>query len=437
MPKAYLRDLRAAAGELQGKVGNWVVAGVETTAPWPTIEQVVPYQGMDFILRPSTQDRAPTVCLNAQAHGLTSGQARDAILRFGSAMAWSGEWRFEVTMWVGGTLPIGIGRMVGNVVQDFFDVDELGAIPDEDTATALAFFREGITTHSPFYGFLNLYKVIAFIHRNSDGKVRGQWIADALPRLTDARAMRRLAELQEGGGDAAAYLWNEGRNAIAHSEKGTFVNPDRIGDQERIERDLPVMHALARLGIEEHFGVFHRLSPKAIRPSPITGFTALFGEEVRDKVLANTPLNDTPLHVPESITLAVRLGSEAHAIEGMLVDTVDQLEGGLLMVLKTTDSTLRVGFAIDMQGDELQMEPDDIKHNLNRSSRSGVALALRVHNLAWAYMRNGSVEFWDDATDSLLGKSAPYLPVNTILRPEWHDECLAALATLRANATED
>lgn len=437
MPKPYLRDLRAAAVDLQLNVGNWVVAGVETTAPWPSVVQVVPYQGLDFILRPSTGDRAPTVCLNAQAHGLTGGQARDAILRFGSVMAWSGDWRFEVTMWVGGSHPVGIGRLVGNVVQDFFDVNELGSIPDEDTATALAFFREGITTHSPFYGFLNLYKVIAFIHRNTDGKVRGQWITDALPRLTEERAMRRLAELQEGGGDAAAYLWNEGRNAIAHSEKGTFVNPDRIGDQERIERDLPVMRALARLAIEEHFGIHHRLSPKAIRPSPISGFMALFGNEVKNRVVANTPLNGIPLHVPESVTLVVRLGSEAHAIEGMLVGSIDQLEGRLQMVLKNTESTLCIGLTIDMQGDELQMEPDDIQHNFNRSSRSGLDLALLVHNLAWAYMRNGSVELWDDATNSLLGKSAPYLPVNVLLRPEWHDECLAALATLQANAIED
>jgi hypothetical protein len=83
------------------------------------------------------------------------------------------------------------------------------------------------------------------------------------------------------------------------------------------------------------------------------------------------------------------------------------------------------------------MGPDDIEHDVNRSSPSSLDVALRVHNFAWAYLCNGSLEIWDEADDTLLGKSAPYMPVNMFLRPGWHDECLAALSTLQANATED
>lgn len=437
MTKPYLRDLRSDAERLQHQVGDWVIAGVETTAPWPTKDQVVPYQGLDFILRASTQDRAPTVCLNARVHGLTSAHARDAILRFGSSMAWSGDWRFEVTTWISGSHPIGIGRMKGNVVQDFFDVDELGAINDEDTATALAFFREGVTTHNPFYAFLNLYKVIAFVHRNNDGKVRGKWISDALLRLTEKHAVERLAALQKDGTDAAKYLWDEGRNAIAHSEKGTFVNPDRIGDQERIERDLPVIRALARLAIEEHFGVHHRLSPKLARPSPVAGFLALRGRGVVDKILAGTDLSDGDVTMPATVTVLVRLRADVHAMEGLVVWAVDQVDDGLVLLMHNGNNTVRIGCFIDVRTNVLEMGPDDIEHDVNHSSRSSLDVALRVHNFAWAYLCNGSLEIWDGATDILLGKSAPYMPVNMFLRPDWHDECLAALSTLQANATED
>jgi hypothetical protein len=437
MPKPYLRDLRAAAGELQSQVGNWVVAGVETTAPWPTVEQVVPYQGMDFILRPSTQDRAPTVCLDAQAHGMTSGQARDAILRFGSAMAWSGDWRFEVTMWVGGSHPFGIGRMVGNVVQDFFDVDELGAIPDEDTATALAFFREGITAHSPFYGFLNLYKVIAFIHRNNgDGKVRGKWIADALPRLTEEKAVRRLSELQKDGDDAADYLWKEGRNAIAHSEKGTFVNPDRIGDQERIERDLPLMRALARLAIEEHFGVHHRLSKKAARPSKISGFRTLFGDDVIAKTLAGIDLSGLNIALPDSLTALVRHGNDIHAFRGLRIAGLKQVKGGIGMWMLNADETLQLTVLINLVDECLNMNPSDIECLMNQKSRSSIEQALLAHHFSWKYLGNGSVEIWSEDDDTLLGKTEPYYPLNGWSNPDWHEKCVEELTALIDGATE-
>jgi hypothetical protein len=437
MPKSYLRDLRAAADALQQEAGDWVIAAVETTAPWPTKDQVVPYQGLDFILRSSTQDRAPTVCLNARAHRLTSTQARDAILRFGSSIAWSGDWRFEVTTWMGGSHPFGIGRMLGNVVQDFFDVDELGAINDDDTATALAFFREGITTHNPFYAFLNLYKVIAFVHRNNnDGKARGNWIAEALPRLADQHAVERLAALEKDGIDAAKYLWEEGRNAIAHSEKGTFVNPDRIGDQERIERDLPVMRALARLAIEEWFGVHHRLSRKAVRASKIAGFKALIGEEVIDKTMAGADLSGLNILLPDSVTVLVRHGADIHAFEGLRIAGLKQVKGGVGIWMLNADETLQVTVLINLADDCLDMNPSDIECLMNGKSRSSVEQALLAHNFSWKYQGNGSVEIWNEDDDTLLGRTEPYYPNNGWRNPEWHEKCVAELTALIDAATE-
>lgn len=435
MPKPYLRDLRAEAERLQRQVGNWVVAGVETSVPWPTTDQVVPYLGLDFILRPATKDRDASVCLNAQAHALTTAEARDAILKLGSAMAWSGDWRFETTMWVGGSHPIGVGRMRGTVVQDFFDVDELSAITDEDTATALAFFREGITSHNPFYGFLNLYKVVAFIHQ--DGKERGAWVDDALPRITEGRATDRLRALAGEGVNASIYLRDEGRNAIAHSERGTFINPDKVGDQERIERDLPVMQALARIAIEERFCVHHRLSPNRVEPSPIAGFLALLDENTVERILAGEDIRGMDTPIPKHVTVVVRLGAEAHALEGLSVWALDHLNVGLALLMKDSSGSVQMGALFNLKDGTLQMGPDDISWKVTPTSRGSINAALMAHKQRWAYLRNGSVEIWDDATDTLLGKSAPYLPVNVFLEPEWFDKHKTELETLLEKAPED
>lgn len=435
MPKPYLRDLRAEAARIQKEVGNWVVAGVDTSVPWPKEDQVLPYLGLNFILRPETKDRDASVCLNAQAHGLTTADARDAILKLGSAMAWSGDWRFEITMWVGGSHPVGVGRMRGTVVQDFFDVDELSAITDEDTATALAFFREGITSHNPFYGFLNLYKVVAFIHQ--DGKKRGPWVDSALPRITEGRAAERLKALSDEGINASIYLRDEGRNAIAHSEKDIFVNPDKVGDQERIERDLPVMQALARIAIEERFGVHHRLSPNRIAPSPISGFLSLLGNDKAKRILAGENVQGMDIQIPERVTVVVRRGADAHAMEGMTVWAVDQFNVGLAFLMHDRSRSVRVGALFDLKDGALQMGPDDISWKINPASRASIEASMTAHKQRWAYLGNGWVEIWDDETDTLLGKSMPYLPVNVFLEPGWFEKHLGELEALLERAPGD
>jgi len=225
MVKPYLRDLRAEAEEAVREVGEWVVAGVLTSIPWPTTMQVVMFDGLDFILRPGSDRAIPSVCLNVQKFGLTAKDARDRILRFGSALAWSESKSFEVSMWTGGSCAVGVGRMQGNVAQEFLDSDFLPVILDEDAATALALYREGLSSTSHFYAFLSLFKAISFVHR--DGKRREDWFKLALPNLTEQRAAQRIQELRASGVDVSQYLWDEGRNAIAHAERDVIVNPDK------------------------------------------------------------------------------------------------------------------------------------------------------------------------------------------------------------------
>lgn len=171
MTKYYLRDLQSDAAQLLKERGEWVIAGVETSIAWPKVPQVVPFGGVDFILRPLTDEDAATVSVNADRAKVTSKDARDLILRFGSALAWTEGHNFEVTTWMGASHAIRIGRRRGNVVREFMDPEMLPGIPDDDAATALAFYREGISSDNNFYAFLSLYKVLSFIHR--DGKQRG------------------------------------------------------------------------------------------------------------------------------------------------------------------------------------------------------------------------------------------------------------------------
>lgn len=161
MMKPYLRDYRAEATRLLTIGGHWIVGGVETHVGWPQVAQVVEYQGKDFILRPGDKDTMPNIAFNAGAYKLDQKEARAHILSFASALAWMSSAKLEITAWAGGGYPVALGQRKMRSVTAFLDARMLPS-PNDDTAhTALAFFREGLSTGNPFYAFLNFFKVIS------------------------------------------------------------------------------------------------------------------------------------------------------------------------------------------------------------------------------------------------------------------------------------
>lgn len=107
------------------------------------------------------------------------------------------------------------------------------------------------------------------------------------------------------------------------------MNPDKAGDHQRISRDLPVIRALARMAIEERFGIHHHLSRKAVRLSPIAGFRALLGQDVIEQTLAGIDLSGQTIRLPDAVTLLVRRGADVHAFEDLTIHGVKQLKGGI------------------------------------------------------------------------------------------------------------
>lgn len=442
MSKHYLRDLRADAAQDILAGGQWVVAGVQTTVPWPRIAQIVVFEGLDFIIRPSGENSSPTISLNAQRFGLTAKEGRDRILRFGSALAWSGGNSFEVFMWTGGTHAFGVGRMRGEIGQDFLDPESLPSIPDDDAATALAFYREGLSIQNHFYAFLSFFKVISFIHR--DGKQREAWFEKILPALDknafgQQEAIKRIDALRASGINVSQYLWDEGRNAIAHAEKDIFVNPDKTIDHDRIYADLPILRVLARKAIEEKFNLWPRISLDAPQASKIAGLEQLLGGGLVELVAKNQPIPDGhKATLPDSITLVMRGGAKSRHFEHLHIASAQQAPHALVVRLINESETLEFIFAIDCVEKKLVFEPfGNSGTMLNKSSRASINLAIDMKELIWIYLCNGHMELWDDDTDELLGESDVFMLVNQYLEPKAHVDELAALKEMHDAATQD
>jgi hypothetical protein len=436
MTKPYLRDLLGEAVELLKKQGQWVIAGVETNIAWPKQPQVVPFGGMDFILRPLTNEEAATVCLNTAKTGISPKDARDFILRFGSALSWTEGHSFEVFTWVGGSHAIRIGRRKGSVIQDFLNPNVLPNIPNDDAAAAMAFYREGISSDSNFYAFLSLYKVISFIHR--DGRQRGAWIEQTLPNLKHEDVQNRVKELVADGINPSEYLRDSGRHAIAHAEKDVFVNPDRLVDHERIYRDLPIMRALARKAIEERFQLYPQASQDAPKETSIPGFERICGPELIKKLLSKEDLEETNVPFPDDITALVRRGNSIISFTGLLIDELQRWENGVGAKLVNQDSSLIIGVGIDFRHHTLVYEPQgNCGSELNKASRSSIELRRKLQEFNWLYYGNGHLELWDAKTDELLGKSEAYIPLNMFLDHGAIERSRTEMQKLFDAATED
>lgn len=253
------------AERLVAERGDWVVGAIETHVPWPMQKQAISYEDKVFILLPLGEpnprfDNArtlPAISLRADKYGLDHDQARREIMRFASALAWREQAKIEILEWTGGLSPRSIGIMRNNIVSDYMCPENLPSVIDDKAATALAFYREGVSLDNPFYAFLSFYKAFSVAIQN--GSDRGTWISSNLRKIYFPRAKERLVELDNQGITVGTYLFEQGRNAIAHADREPFINPDNADDYYRLSLDLPLMHNFAVLAIKERFNSFLRV----------------------------------------------------------------------------------------------------------------------------------------------------------------------------------
>lgn len=123
--------------------------------------------------------------------------------------------------------------------------------PDADLALAL--FREGLSINSVPFAFLSYFKVLNISFPGGPAQI--DWINENLSRVLYPPALDRLLELGKSECDIGAYLYGQGRCAVAHANGTSLVNPDSYVDKRRLELDLPLIKEISALFIEQEMGV--------------------------------------------------------------------------------------------------------------------------------------------------------------------------------------
>jgi len=244
--------------------GIWLTGAVHHSIPWTCEDVVVCYDGDDFLLRglKSIGDRSLDACVSMRLSDRAElKEALHKLYRFTSVLGWFHSGYVDVVGHVVGSHPTryAVGRQPFSAVlwgrPHRFNCNFMPVVSAENTRRALAFWREGVKLRKVHAGFsfLSFFKVLESQFAKKSQRV--DWMNAAFPALTD-EAAQRINQIALTESDVGKYIFESGRCAIAHASFGeNFVDPDIPGDRERIQKDLPVVEALARKFIADELGV--------------------------------------------------------------------------------------------------------------------------------------------------------------------------------------
>ena len=286
------------------------------------------------------------------------------------------------------------------------------------------------------YSFLGFFKILNI--GSPDGKKQIAWTNDAINRITDHRAVARLAELRSSVADVGEYLYGSGRCAVAHAFNDPTINPDDAADMLRLARDLPVAQSLAELFIEAELGVKSYRTVLSEHLYELEGFHGIVGAELAARLKAGeSPTIDAP---PKFPTLTIRLdGRDQRAtLDALSVQGFAVTPGVLVLFCVSGDGRVRLGLGFDFANERLAFDPERGMLIADDRSVESVDHAIMRLRFFGGMVLNGRTEVFDASTGVRLGRTDAYIGMNIDLGAtiETLDHGIAELETVRKQRSD-
>ena len=389
---------------------RWLTVAIESGIFWPTKETVLSYEGHEFLLRPETNELAPTVAL-ALDDPNQSDVALLLVRRFLSALAWveGGFLRETTTIETGGG-PGRIGKGPGaRMINPHFRVDYMPTAPSSRAKLCLALYREAQNPNSPPFQFLGYFKVINTLY--ASGSEQKKWINSTLPKLNDFFAQERLRELRKAHTDVGSYLYESGRCAVAHAFADPVVDPDDPSDTRRLIQDLPVIKALAEFAIEHEFSVKSRKTFRSDHLYQLEGFRELFGTVIVTELKEKREVGRDRFPSIPRLSFRTRGNDRYEAFENLIAEVVT-ITGEVWLRCRTEPPLLQLGVGLDFACECIDFDLKNGVRLIDDGSLTAIRYALDDNRFFHDMIRNGELEIWDFERAKLLGRTDPLLPVN-------------------------
>jgi hypothetical protein len=404
----------------------WLTVAVETSGPWPVEDVPIKFLGRDLLLIAETKELAQRVAIRCRDKGAGLAALRIA-LQFLSVFAWVEQCPVRQLFNVLAAWPFSLGKDPTekprpwppiHQFSNIFYYDHLPEPADPRAWLAMALFREALNLDSPHYKFLSFYKIINILHKagkpppNKPGPSQVTWINQAVVKLDDWEAKKRLQQIQTQGVNAGTYLYESGRCAIAHAYGNPVADPDDPETTMRLSQDLPLVRALAEYAVEHEFGVKSASTVRNQHLYELAGFREIFGADLSARLKGKEHVELTAIPKLPCISIRATRDRELAEFPGLVVHPF-AVEGGCVgLRLAASNGLVAIRLVLDFPGESLVFAPyHDVVCFDNETARA-VQNALTSLALKRILLRNGRLEIWDSESGRCLGKTGPCIPVN-------------------------
>lgn len=406
-----------------------LIIAVDSAIPWPTAPVPVTFDGHDFILFPETDDAPDRIEMQFpreedHEHAIT------VMNRFMSALAWAEgkSLRAAGMLIVGGPgMNMGKGRARFNCNGlaarcETLLIDYLPAPTGDDQRLALALYREALNCNSIAYSFLGFAKILNML---GGGKKQVAWINATIPKLTrnhDYEANQRLAQLV---GDIGKYIYEDGRCAIAHAEKGSRVNPDMADHERRLAKDLPVVKVLAEYFIEYNLGIKSQSTMYQEHLYELQGFRDVLGPRAVAELKARKDIDVSGLAPLPSLGIRVRDGDVLPSLDGLKPVWMMSVNGVLAVQLSNGKHPSIVQLRLNFADESLEFDPATLVLVTDTTTPEGSQALADRSALLRGLLRNKQLHVYRADTGARMGRTDGFLPDDR----QWHEmKALAGVA---------
>lgn len=227
---------------------KWIDLAVKSHFSWPNTFVEIPFGGLKIVLQPRRENLSAAVSIFDE-DGLTFEKGGELLYKFLSRLAWSKNGGIVENFICGsnnpnrpGLLGQGTYGISGWSQIDPWDYLYLPIPKSNKAELALGVFREAMSLNSVPYSFLGYFKVINICFES--GPEQRAWINQNLADIKYDPELKRLKYLQNHEKDIGAYLYHQGRCAVAHAFDKHIANPDSYIDKRRLENDIQLMKVL-------------------------------------------------------------------------------------------------------------------------------------------------------------------------------------------------
>jgi hypothetical protein len=245
------------------------------------------------------------------------------------------------------------------------------------------------------------------------GVERGEWISDRLQSLSDHRAKEALAKLQaQGIADVGAHLRDSGRRAMAHAREEPIIDPDDPADARRLWSELPIMISLAKLAIEEVFGVETSHTVYLKHLYELAGFKKILGEEIVDHVTRGEQIAAGRMTDIPRINVQLRRHPPFPALSNLNPVDVGQQGTSLRMRFASGDGNVRLQFILDFAEERLRFDLFNDVVARDSGTADGAIAVADLKRFCNAYFGNGQLLIYSADSGELLSRKDAYIPMN-------------------------